>query len=148
MPRPLHIIIPRPKNLNHQTKTDAMVAVVVPPMRNKSRRDMARIILWIVSAALLAGRTLEATCLSASAILVLKEGKLLSVKNMKWMILSVLSFLAGLASMIETRGYEEVDEDRAYWLKMQMWLWANGTKTGWGAILLLFLSESEYLIDH
>ena len=115
-----------------------MMVAVAPLMRNKSRRDLARSILWIVSVTLLVGRTLEATCLSASAILVLKEGKLLSVKNMKWMILSVISFLASLVSMIETRGYEVVDEDRAYWLKMQMWLWANGTKTGWGVVLLLF----------
>jgi hypothetical protein len=113
-----------------------------PVMRNKSRRDLARVILWIVSVALLAGRTVEATCLSASVILVLKEGKILSVKNMKWMILSVLSFLAGLSSMIATRGYEEVDEDRSYWFKMQLWLWASGTRTGWGAILLLFLLSS------
>ncbi|KAL3761991.1 hypothetical protein ACHAW5_008215 [Stephanodiscus triporus] len=119
-------------------------ATAIPaPMRNKSRRDVARFLLWLVSATLLVDRTIEATCLSAGAVLVLKEGKLLSAKNLKWMILSVLSFLAGLASMIETRGYEEVDENRAYWLKMRLWLLAHGTRTGWGAILLLFLLSAS-----
>ena len=108
-------------------------------MRNKTRRDAARFILGLVSAALLAGRAVEATCLSASAILVLKEGKLLSAKNLKWMALSAISFVAGLVSMIQMSGYEEVDGDRAYWLKIGLLLMANGTRIGWGAILMLFL---------
>lgn len=108
-------------------------------MRNKTRRDAARFILWLVSAALLAGRAVEATCLSASAILLLKEGKLLSVKNLKWMSLSAISFLAGLVSMIQMSGYEEVDGERAYGLKIGLLLMANGTRIGWGAILILFL---------
>jgi hypothetical protein len=118
-------------------------AAIPAPMRNKSRRDVARFLLWLVSGTLLVDRTIVATCLSAGAVLVLKEGKLLSAKNLKWMVLSILSFLAGLASMIETRGYEEVDEDRAYWLKMRLWLLAHGTRTGWGGILLLFLLSAS-----
>jgi hypothetical protein len=69
----------------------------------------------------------------------LKEGKLLSVKNLKWMSLSAISFLAGLVSMIQMSGYEEVDGDRAYGLKIGLLLMANGTRIGWGAILILFL---------
>ncbi len=58
---------------------------------------------------------------------------------MKWMALSVISFLAGLVSMIQMSGYEEVDWDRAYWLKIVLLLMAKGTRIGWGAILALFL---------
>jgi hypothetical protein len=58
---------------------------------------------------------------------------------LKWMALSVISFLAGLVSMIQMSGYEEVDWDRAYWLKIVLLLMAKGTRIGWGAILALFL---------
>lgn len=116
-------------------------------MRNKTRRDAARFILWLVSAALLADRAVEATCLSASAILLLKEGKVLSMKNLKWMTLSVISFLASLVCMIQTTGYDEVDGDRAYGLKIGLLLMANGTRIGWGAILMLFLVSAAATVE-
>ena len=109
------------------------------PGFNKSRRDIARIILWLVAATLLCGLHVEATCFSAAAVLVLKEGTFFSVKNMKWMILSAISFAASLLSLNMKRGADAVDEERAYSMKIMLWIATKSISTGWGVTLGLFL---------
>ena len=69
------------------------------------------------------------------------------MKNLKWMTLSVISFLASLVCMIQTTGYDEVDGDRAYGLKIGLLLMANGTRIGWGAILMLFLVSAAATVE-
>ena len=113
--------------------------IQTPPGYNKSRRDIARLILTLVAIALLCGEQLLATFFSGAAILVLKEGTLFSIKNIKWTLLSAVSFAASLISLNMERGSNAVDEDRAYTLKMVMWLAAKTIQTGWGVTLGFFL---------
>ncbi|VEU41751.1 unnamed protein product [Pseudo-nitzschia multistriata] len=117
-----------------QTTTDE-----TPPGWNRGRRFMARWVLWFVVFTLLSGRTIWATIFSAMSIIIMKEGTLFSGKNIKWMLLSGISFLASLGSWSMSRGSEVVDEDKAYGLKMSLWLMAKSTQVVWGMILAVFL---------
>jgi hypothetical protein len=69
----------------------------------------------------------------------LKEGTLFSVKNLKWMILSMISFAASLVAFVMLQGHNVVDEDKAYGLKFTLWFTAKFIQLVWGIILSLFL---------
>lgn len=62
-----------------------------------------------------------------------------SGKNIKWIILSMISFVASLGSWTLSQGAETVDEEKAYGLKMYLELLAQFTQFTWGMILALFL---------
>lgn len=110
-----------------------------PPGWNAGRRFVARWVLWFVVLTLLTGHKIWATIFSATALIILKEGTLFSGKNIKWMLLSGLSFLASLGSWSLERGYEVIDEEKAYHLKMSLWLASKSMQTIWGIILAVFL---------
>mmetsp|Transcript_9578 Transcript_9578/g.16710 ORF Transcript_9578/g.16710 Transcript_9578/m.16710 type:complete len:147 (+) Transcript_9578:116-556(+) len=117
-----------------------------PPGFNKSQRDIARSILWLVFVAIFVGENVLAAFFSATAIVVLKEGTLFSHKNLKWMLLSVISFCASLFAWQMAKGSEAIDENRAYALKMLLWLMAKSIQMGWSVTLgffLLLASASE-----
>lgn len=76
---------------------------------------------------------------AAAAILCIKEAKIASTKNMKWMSCSFVTFGAALSSFILAMGSDFVDEDKAYGLKISLWLGAKSVQTGWGVTLALFL---------
>jgi hypothetical protein len=69
----------------------------------------------------------------------MKEGTIFSGKNIKWMLLSGISFLASLGSWSLERGYEVVDEEKAYGLKISLWLGSKSLQAMWGIILAVFL---------
>jgi len=110
-----------------------------PPGFNKKLRDVARCILLLVTASILQGMHLWATCFSAAAILLLKDGRANSIKNMKWMVLSIVSFVASLLSWSMVLGSNIVDEEKAYTLKISLWLMGKFTQTIWGITLGFFL---------
>ena len=82
---------------------------------------------------------LWAACFSAAAILLLKDGRASSIKNMKWMVLSIMSFVASLLSWSMRLGSNIVDEEKAYTLKISLWLMGKFTQTIWGITLGFFL---------
>eukprot|EP00980_Cylindrotheca_fusiformis_P030956 scaffold25678_cov137-Cylindrotheca_fusiformis.AAC.4 len=110
-----------------------------PAGHNKRKRYQCRFLLGVTSVLLLSGEVFFAIISAAAAILSIKEGKIASTRNLKWMTLSGISFLASLASLIMMNGSEFVDEDKAYGLKVSLWLGAKSLQTGWGITLALFL---------
>jgi hypothetical protein len=110
-----------------------------PPGWNSGRRFAARWVLWFVVLTLLSGMKIWATIFSAMSIIILKEGTLFSGKNIKWIILSGISFLSSLGSWFLEHAYEVVDEDKAYSLKISLWLASKSMQVVWGMILALFL---------
>jgi hypothetical protein len=106
---------------------------------NKIKRDQCKFLLAVTSVLLLSGEVFFAILSSAVAVLSIKEGTVASTRNLKWMTLSFISFLASLSSLIMMNGSEFVDEDKAYGLKICLWLGAKSLQTGWGVTLGLFL---------
>eukprot|EP00536_Pseudo-nitzschia_multiseries_P018508 jgi/Psemu1/315982/fgenesh1_kg.2624_\ len=104
---------------------------------------MARWVLWLVVPCLMTGALVWAMIFSAASIFILKEGTLFSSRNIKWLILSAISFMASLGSWTLSLGIDEVDEDRAYSLKMSLWLLKIFCTVGWASILALFLMSSQ-----
>lgn len=117
--------------------------VQTPTGFNKRKRDTARLILCFVTGFLLIGQYIIACCFSAAAILCLKEGELLSTKNMKWMILSAISFVVSLVLLNMEKGSDIIDGEKAYTLKILLWIAAKSIQCSWGAILGLFLLSAQ-----
>merc|ERR1740121_2042688 len=80
---------------------------------------------------------------SASSIIVLKEGTIMSTKNLKWMILSIISFFASVTSYCLLRVHDkiDVDEDRRLFssIKLVLQLFSKWIASGWALVLGLFL---------
>lgn len=110
-----------------------------PPGFNKSRRDLTKLLLLLTAASLFTGANGFAVCTSASSIFVVKQGTLFSTKNVKWGALSVISFVVSLTAFILLQGYQVVDEDKAYTLKMSLYLTAKSMQAFWAVVLGLFL---------
>jgi hypothetical protein len=107
---------------------------------NKNCRDWAKLLLALTCVSLLAGGDNKfATCCSAAAILILKQGTIFSIKNWKWGILSVTSFGVSLTAACLYQGTTYVDEDKAYTLKILLWLAMKFLQTAWAVVLALFL---------
>jgi hypothetical protein len=116
-----------------------MQSQTTPAGFNKSRRDFSKFLLVVTACCLLMGHHLWCILLSAGSILALKEGTFFSVKNAKWMILSMISFAASLVAFVMLQGHNVVDEDKAYGLKFTLWFTAKFIQLVWGVILSLFL---------
>jgi hypothetical protein len=114
-------------------------APTTPPGYNSGRRSIARYILWLVVLTLMSGKYLPSGILSALAIIILKEGTLFSGKNIKWMILSMISFLSSLIAYAFFRGSQQIDDERAYTLHITFWLASKSIQLIWGIVLGLFL---------
>ena len=112
---------------------------IAPPGFNKRHRDISKLLLGVAAAALITNANAFATATSAGAILVLKQGTLLSHKNCKWGILSVLSFAVSLSAAILMQGHAMVDDEKAYGLKLTMWLMAKFMQVFWSVTLGIFL---------
>jgi hypothetical protein len=123
----------------HVYTTRNAIQCQTPPGFNKNRRDAAKILLVGVSGCLFFGDHLWCTLLSAASILSLKEGTTSSAKNLKWMSLSVISFMASLIAFAMMQGHSILDEDTAYALKFELWFIATFIQVIWGAILGLFM---------
>jgi hypothetical protein len=118
---------------------NAATQTTTPPGFNSSRRFIARYILWLVVLTLMSGKYIPSAILSAMSIIILKEGTIFSGKNMKWMLLSIVSFLSSVVAFACFRGSQKIDEDRAYTLYITFWLASKSIQMIWGIILGLFL---------
>ena len=136
-------------NAQQQQQQNPGVAVAVavhnattpttPPGYNSGRRSIARYILWLVVLTLMSGKYLPSGLLSALSIIILKEGTLFSGKNIKWMILSMISFLSSVIAYAFFRGSQQIDDERAYTLYITFWLASKSIQLIWGMVLGLFL---------
>merc|ERR1711907_33438 len=105
-----------------------------PEGYNSNRRFVARWVLWGVVFGLVRPRLLIAMGCSAASIVILKEGTIFSGKNLKWMILAMLSLAASLVSWSLIRAHDSFDEDRAYVLKMLLRTSSKSIRVGWAMI--------------
>ena len=126
-------LTPTTKNTTSSTDT------TTPPGFNKNRRDVSKLLLSVVVVALITNANACATAASAGAILFLKQGTLLSHKNWKWGALAAVSFAVSLSCGILWQGYSMVEEDKAYGLKITLWLLAKFLQVFWSVTLGLFL---------
>lgn len=106
---------------------------------NKEKRDQCKTLLIGTCAFMMVGNLIWASICSAMALMVLKEGTLASTRNLKWLLLSSISFCSSLCALILYKGYDIVDENKAYALKISLLLGAKSIQTGWSVILGLFL---------
>jgi len=135
-----HQLVGSPKNTSHDESGGCSGDQTTTPRGfNKSRRDFSKLLLGITAAALLTNANACATAASAGAILVLKQGTLLSHKNWKWAALSIVSFVVSLSATILLQGHEIVDADKAYGLKISLWLMGKFLQVFWSVTLALFL---------
>jgi hypothetical protein len=107
---------------------------------NKNKRDQCKVALVVVAVILLTQeRSFLDMISSAIAILIVKGGTAASTRNLKWMTLSFISFGASLSSFLMMKGYDIVDEDKSYTIRISLWLGAQSIRKGWGTILAFFL---------
>ncbi|CAB9530676.1 expressed unknown protein [Seminavis robusta] len=129
-----------------------------PPGYNKKKRDIVKLILAVVAAALLRGDPKVATVLSLVSIVCLKEGTLLSVKNLKWLGLCIISGgMSGASWYLERKSEEEerepktkTPEEEAGFLSYfdkPIWASAKIIQLCWGTTLGVFL-VSAYMHGH
>jgi ABC-type bacteriocin/lantibiotic exporter with double-glycine peptidase domain len=107
---------------------------------NKHLRDRSKYALAVTVFALSANWLSLATAISAYSIYNLKSGTAVSVKNLKWMVISVISFVVSLVALICERGAAFVDVEKAYDFKMNLQFRADALRTVWWPTLLLFLA--------
>ena len=130
-------------NTINRRSTTSQVQQQTPPGYNKQKRDTARLILCFVTGFILLGQYIIACCFSAASILCLKEGELLSTKNLKWMMLSIVSFVISLILFNVEKGSDIIDGEKAYTLKILLWISAKSIQCCWGIILGLFLISAQ-----
>lgn len=99
--------------------------IIIKIRYNATRRFTARWILWGVCFGLFRTRLFLAVGCAAASIVILKEGTVWSGKNLKWMLLSLVSF----ASSVLAWSFRRVG-----WNMLSHWL-----ASMWAAILGLFL---------
>mmetsp|Transcript_23059 Transcript_23059/g.27756 ORF Transcript_23059/g.27756 Transcript_23059/m.27756 type:complete len:195 (+) Transcript_23059:78-662(+) len=128
--------------LHSSNTTTTMTTGQQPPGWNKNRRDICKGLLLLTTLFLLGHQPWGATVTSAASVFCIKEGTVWSTKNLKWMMLSGVSFGTSLISIILQRGYEGVDEEKAYGLSFCMWFMSKSLQTFWGCILGMFLGSA------
>ena len=125
-----------------------------PPGFNKHQRDISKLLLAATSFCLLTGMGSNvAIILSAIATIIIKQGTMGSIKNLKWITLSAISFLASIVSFSLLSGQRALDEEKAYELKFKMWYGGKFIQTVWGGILALFIistysTEAQQVQQH
>mmetsp|Transcript_16735 Transcript_16735/g.23619 ORF Transcript_16735/g.23619 Transcript_16735/m.23619 type:complete len:184 (-) Transcript_16735:73-624(-) len=107
---------------------------------NKNRRDICKVLLLFTCIQLLGNQPIGATVTSSASVLCIKEGTFWSTKNLKWLILSVISFGSSLMSYILVRGYHDMDDDKAsHGVSFALFFMAKSIQTFWGVTLGMFL---------
>ena len=112
------------------------------PGFNKHKRDLARFFLLLVTISLFLGYDLVATTLSMISILTLKDGKFWSVKNMKWMILSVTSCVTSIFTWQMQNASMKVELEKDYSLKL--YIIAQLTRIIWASFLGFLLVSASH----
>lgn len=113
---------------------------MTPQGFNKQHRDITKLMLAGTAACLLTlpGSGLQVV-LSAAATVFVSRGKVESSKNLKWLGLAIISFLASLVSFALLAGQEFVDADRAYEFKIKLLVFGQLIRMIWGGVLAVFI---------
>ena len=110
-----------------------------PAGYNRTKRQYARLLLWLTSFLLLFSHPFPSLLTSSLAVYTMHGGTWFSHKNLKWMTASVISFCVSLYSAVLSMESEFVDESRAYELKTRLEIRHRAAELIWGGILLLCL---------
>ncbi len=114
---------------------------------NRKHRNATKILLVFNCCCLIAGNAhLAALISSALATLSMKQGTVMSIKNLKWLALSFISFLVSLVAAVLLSSATLVDEEKAYHFKMQLHFAGLISQKVWGGILALVLALA-FLIE-
>ena len=106
---------------------------------NKNLRHLARVCLWANAFCLLCGFTVFASLSSAAAVFLLSKGTLASSKNLRWQFTCFFSMAVSFWAHALLWGASIIDKDRAYSLKMMLYIFGRGSGFTWGAFLVVFL---------
>ena len=115
---------------------------MTPPGYNKKHRDIAKLMLAGTSVCLLVTAVeanIVSVLLSATATVFISRGTVESGKNLKWLSLSTLSFIASLVSFALLSGQAYIDADKAYEFKIKLLFYGRFIQHVWGAILVVFV---------
>mmetsp|Transcript_13133 Transcript_13133/g.21582 ORF Transcript_13133/g.21582 Transcript_13133/m.21582 type:complete len:144 (-) Transcript_13133:233-664(-) len=110
-----------------------------PSGYNRTKRQYARIFLWLTSLLLITSHPFLSLPTSACAVYTMHGGTWFSHKNFKWMSASILSFCISLYSLALRVKSDTIDEGFAYELKVSLEVRQRTVEITWGGILLLCL---------
>ena len=114
---------------------------------NRKHRNATKILLVFTCCCLVAGNApLSALLSSALATISMKQGTVMSIKNLKWLVLSFISFLVSLVSAVLLSSATLIDEEKAYHFKTQLHFVGLISQRVWGGILALVLALA-FLIE-
>ena len=121
----------------------AKKAARTPEGYNKTRRILTRGLLGFAAMGLLnEGYSSYALACSSVAFLTLKEGTIWSVKNAKWMILTLITFYVSLWSTICMENAETFGVSKAYMVSAAVKMSGRTPELMWGYILALFVGSA------
>ena len=129
-------------------------AARTPQGYNKTKRILTRGLLGFAAMGLLnEGYSSYALACSSVAFLTLKEGTIWSVKNAKWMILTLITFYVSLWSTICMENAETFGVHKAYMVSAAVKMSGRTPELMWGYILALFvgsafMTNNKEVIDH
>lgn len=116
-----------------------------PPGYNKKKRDIVKLILVVVAAALLRGDPVVATVLSIVSIICLKEGTFWSTKNLKWMALCIMSCaMSSAAWSLERDSWDNKEEQVLFGSDSMFYTSAKVIQLCWGGTLSVFLVSAYW----
>ncbi len=106
---------------------------------NKQLRHNCRIFLCAAGVSLVLGYSFVASICSVAGVLVLHGGTLFSTKNLKWGLTAYITVFVSFFAYFMHWAASIIDQEKAYILKMVLFLCGRGSELMWGAILLIFL---------
>jgi hypothetical protein len=95
--------------------------------------------LWLNAFCLLCGFTVFASLTSAASVFLLSKGTLASSKNLRWQFTCFVSMAVSFWAHALLWGSAIIDKERAYSLKMVLYIVGRGCGFTWGAFLAVFL---------
>ena len=114
-----------------------------PPGYNKTKRIITRGLLGIAAIGLTQeGYSSHSLACSSLAFLTMKEGTFWSFKNLKWMILTLITFCVSLWSTICMENAETFGVQRAYMMSAAVRMTGRTPELMWGYILGMFVTSA------
>jgi hypothetical protein len=131
--------IPRPPSQQPEASLSLFHDGPIVPGFNKYLRDRSKYALAATTLLLASNQVHWACVTSAFSVYNLKAGTLLSSKNFKWMLLSVVSFVVSLLCVVLQAGSRLLDDDRDHSFQTRLSFWSLAMRTVWWPILTLVL---------
>jgi len=116
-----------------------------PPSWNKHIRDIVKLLLAVTGITLILGYPSFSLSSSLLSIVVLRYGKWKSIKNLIWMEVVWFSFPASAIVRFMRFACDQVDERKAYSLKILVYSGARGIELVFGVVILVVLMVGWYI---